>query len=125
MPTMIRIRTKVGEGKVLTLYFGNEWVSIMSGIGKSQSTQAKTLLEAGMNHLAFCQKLKELSNVHRGRLHQELLHGVGHHGNDSLGIPSGNDRIDREGPNGRSGSEREEDVSPDSAPEENEDTFAF
>ena len=57
---MLRIRTKVGEGRVFTLFFMDEWVTIMSGIGRSESTGAKTLLEAGENHLAFCRKLKEL-----------------------------------------------------------------
>jgi len=59
---MIRIRTKVGVGKVFTLFFGGEWVTIMSGIGRSESTGANTLLEAGGNHLAFCRKLQELQS---------------------------------------------------------------
>lgn len=59
---MIRIRTRVGEGRVFTLYFGHEWVTIMSLNGKSKSTGADTLLEAGENHLSFCKQLKEKSN---------------------------------------------------------------
>lgn len=59
MQAMIRIRTQVGEGKVFTLYFRDEWVTIMSGIGASKSTAAKSLLEAGQNHLAFCSALQQ------------------------------------------------------------------
>lgn len=59
MQAMIRIRTKVGEGKVFTLFFRDEWVTIMSGVGASQSTAAKTLLEAAQNHLTFCTLLQE------------------------------------------------------------------
>lgn len=59
MQAMIRIRTKIGEAKVFTLFFRDEWVTIMSGFGKSQSTAAKSLLEAGANHLAYCKLLIE------------------------------------------------------------------
>jgi hypothetical protein len=96
---MIRIRTKVGEGRVFTLYFQGEWVTIMSGVGKTQSTESDTLMGAGINHLIYCEKLKEIANE-RGRLAAKLLHGEGHRGDDGPGVSDGNDGAHSKGTDG-------------------------
>lgn len=104
---MIRIRTKVGVGRVFTLYFRNEWVTIMSGMGPSKSTGAKTLLEATENHLAYCKFLKEKQNVQGRSVSNELSNGAVRTDNDSGRIHDRNDRAHGEGPNGNGGEGRE------------------
>ena len=44
---MIRIRTKVGDRRVVTLFHNGEWVTLFG----SESLSASTLLDAGQNHL--------------------------------------------------------------------------
>ena len=120
---MIRIRTKVGQGRVFTLFFREEWVTIMSGIGKSESVGAKSLLEASENHLAYCRKLKELSNDYRGRVPSQLLRGEGHQGNVSDGVSACNVGSNREGPDGRDRDEREEVLPPDTSSHEDKESL--
>ncbi len=110
---MIRIRTKIGEGRVFTLYFQGEWVTIMSGAGKTQSTEADTLMGAGINHLTYCQKLKEIANE-RGRLAAKLLHREGHRGDDGRGVSDGNDGPHPERLDGDDRAERNEVLPTDS-----------
>lgn len=110
---MIRIRTKLGEAKVFTLYFQGEWVTIMSGLGKTQSTEADTLAGAGINHLNYCQKLKEIHNE-RGRVAAKLLHGEGHHGNHGSGVSGSDGGSHREGVDGDDRAGRNEVLSTDS-----------
>jgi len=117
---MLRIRTKIGEGRVFTLYFQGEWVTIMSGMGKTQSTEADTLVGAGINHLAYCQKLKEITNE-RGRLAEKLLHGAGHSRLDSNRISVGNDGSHREGLDGNDREGRYSVLSTDSPGSEDEE----
>lgn len=117
---MFRIRTKVGQGKVFTLFFREEWVTIMSGIGRSESIGTKSLFEAGQNHLAYCRKLKELSNDYRGGFSSQLLRGEGYQGDVPNGIPDSNDGSHREGLDGRDRNGREETVSTDTSGHEDE-----
>lgn len=117
---MLRIRTKVGEGKVFTLYFQGEWVTIMSGVGKTQSTESDTIMGAGINHLTYCQRLKEITNE-RGRLAAKLLHGEGHRGDDSRGVSNGNDGPHPEGTDGNDRAERNEVLSTDSPGSQDEE----
>ncbi len=117
---MLRIRTKVGEGKVFTLYFQGEWVTIMSGVGKTQSTESDTLMGAGINHLTYCQRLKEIANE-RGRLAAKLLHGEGHRGDDGRGVSDGNDGSHPEGPDGNDRAERNEVLPTDSPGSQDEE----
>jgi hypothetical protein len=49
---MIRITTKIGDnGRVRTLFFHGEWVTLVSDTGKGHSLSAPNLLMAGQNHL--------------------------------------------------------------------------
>lgn len=61
---MLRIKTKIGTGKVYTLYQnGLGWVTIMTKPdGKTNSTDADNLREAGENHLAYCLDLQGIVN---------------------------------------------------------------
>lgn len=45
---MIRIRTKVGNGRVFTCLDKDKWVTFATGL---QFKEATSLLEAGQNHL--------------------------------------------------------------------------
>ena len=117
---MLRIRTKVGEGKVFTLYFQGEWVTIMSGMGKTQSTESDTLMGAGINHLTYCQRLKEITNE-RGRLAAKLLHGEGHRGDDGRRVSDGNDGSHSEGTDGDDRAERNEVLPTDSPGSQDEE----
>lgn len=60
---MLRIKTKIGTGKVYTLLHGRLWVTIMTKPdGKTNSTDADNLREAGENHLAYCLDLQGIVN---------------------------------------------------------------
>lgn len=60
---MLRIKTVIGDGKVYTLYHNGEWVTIMTQPGgKTNSTDADNLREAGENHLAYCLDLQGIVN---------------------------------------------------------------
>ena len=113
---MIRIRTKVGNGRVFTLLFMSKWVTLMSYEGgRSKSTDAPSLLEAGENHLAYCKHLKEIYDAQRGQSAQGILHGAGYHGNESPGVSESNNGSHIEGPSGDGGKERSEVLSADHA----------
>lgn len=103
MEPLIRIRTKVGVGKVFTLYFRNEWVTIMSGVGSSKSTAAQTLIEASDNHLNFCKLLKEKQNVQGGSNNPKLSDRTVHTAHDSRGVYDRHDRAHRKGTDGNGG----------------------
>lgn len=119
---MLRIKTKIGDGKVYTLFFNHEWVTILSFNGKSWSTDADNLREAGENHLAYCLDLQGIVNE-RGRLTGELLHGKRYPRYQSRGLPDSHDRPDGKGTDRDGGTEeREQDVSSDSFTEEDKDT---
>jgi hypothetical protein len=107
MEPTVRIRTKVGNGKVFTLYFRGEWVTIMSGIGASKSTAAKSLYEASENHLAYCKILKEKQNVQGGRISPSVLHQPVRTDDDPGTVPDGHDLASREGSDGSGGAGRE------------------
>lgn len=107
---------------MFTLYFRGEWVTIMSGVGASKSTGAKTLIEASENHLAFCKALKEKQNVQRGSDSPELSNGSIHPAHDSGGVYDSDVRPDREGPNGNGGEERESLLPADSSSSPDEES---
>lgn len=125
MEPTIRIRTKVGVGKVFTLYFRGEWVTIMSGLGTSKSTAAKTMFEAAENHLAYCKFLKEKQNVQRGAVPSSVLHKPVRPDNDPGRIPDGDDLASRERSDGSGGAEREPFLSTDSNSSPDEESLQF
>ena len=116
---MLRIRTKIGEGHVFTLFFMGKWITLVSDGKKTSSTDANTLSGAGINHLAYCQKLKEITDERR-RLAEKLLHGAGHQGPDPRSVSGGNARPDREGPDGDDREGRNEVLPTDSLGPEDE-----
>lgn len=60
---MLRIKTRIGEGKVYTLFFNGKWITMLSYPGKqTNSTDADNLREAGENHLAYCLDLQGIVN---------------------------------------------------------------
>lgn len=60
---MLRIKTKIGEGKVYTLFFNGKWITMLSYPGKqTNSTDADNLREAGENHLAYALDLQGMVN---------------------------------------------------------------
>lgn len=51
---MIRIKTEVDGWQVKTIYFNEEWVTMMRKEGeKTFSTSAKSYFDAGSNHLIY------------------------------------------------------------------------
>lgn len=65
---MLRIKTVIGSGKVYTLMHNGRWVTILTHPnGKTNSTDADNLREAGENHLAYCQDLQGIVNEGRTR----------------------------------------------------------
>lgn len=123
METNIRIRTKVGVGKVFTLYFRNEWVTIMSGVGPSKSTAANSLLEAADNHLTFCKLLKEKQNVQGGSNNPKLSNRTVHNAHDSGGVYDRHDRTHRKGTDGNGGEGWESLLPANDASSGNEETI--
>jgi hypothetical protein len=55
---MIRIKTIVGEEKVLTIHYGDKWFTLSPD---KQGGTADNLLQAGTNHLEACKKLLQKS----------------------------------------------------------------
>lgn len=47
----------IGKEHVLTLWFGNKWVSIYTYEGKTESMEASTFFDAGQIHLQLCQSI--------------------------------------------------------------------
>ena len=121
---MLRIQTKIGGNRVYTLFFMGKWVTLITINGKSSSTDALNLYDAGVNHLNAAHKAKE-DHERRGRTDTFLLSGRGHRGIDTHPISDGDDGTDRAGLDRSVGSERAKDVSPDEFGEEDQDTFAF
>lgn len=56
----LRIKTRIGNDRVYTLYSLSNWVTIVHINGKSSSITASSLSEAGQNHLQSCLKVKGL-----------------------------------------------------------------
>ena len=101
-----------------------KWVTLITINGKSSSTDALNLYDAGVNHLTAGMKAKE-DHERRGRIDAQLLQGGGHRGLDSHPVPDGNDGVDRAGLDRSVGSGRQENVPPDNFSEEDQDTFAL
>ena len=118
---MLRIKTLLENGRVSTLFYRTFWITIYSihGVDTITSWTTDSLLEAGLNHLKACQKVKE-HHVQRGNVSSGLLHGEGYQGDDTCRVSGGDDRPDREGPNQDGGCERSEVLPTDSAPQEDE-----
>lgn len=123
---MIRIRTRIGEGRVFTLFFNGKWVTMLSYPGKkTNSTDADNLREAGENHLAYALDLQGMVNE-RGRLTGEVLHGKRYPRYQSQRLSDSHGQPHRDGTDGDGGTEgRDQTVSTDSSDEEDKDTFAF
>ena len=122
---MIRIKTTISEDtRVYTLFFMGKWITLIRVNGRTSSTDAVTLYDAGVNHLTAAVQAKE-SYEHRRRLTPELLHGTGHQGLEPRTVPDRDDGADREGAHRDEDRGREEDVPTDSSDEDYKDTFAF
>lgn len=121
---MIRMRTKVGDGRVFTLYFMGKWVTLINDGKRSSSMDADSLALAGNNHLTACVRLKEIMDDRR-RLTSKLLHGAGHSWDNSPGIPDSSAGADREGINGDGGSERCETIPSNPSSPENQNASEF
>jgi hypothetical protein len=65
---MLRIKTKIGEGKVYTLFEYGRWITMTLYLNKqtnrqtSASVEANNLYEAGENHIAYALDLREYYN---------------------------------------------------------------
>lgn len=51
---MIRIRTTVGNKRVFTIFHGDEWITLASGLESKSTT---SYMEAGQNHLMAARSL--------------------------------------------------------------------
>lgn len=111
---MIRMRTKVGNGRVFTLYFMGKWVTLINDGQRASSTDSDNLLDAGINHLNACNKLKEIMDE-RGRTTAKLFHGEGHQGNLHRGVSGSSDGSHRTGLDGDDGSERDQNLQTNSS----------
>jgi len=118
---MIRLRTKVGNGRVFTLYFMGKWVTLINDGTRASSVDADNLMMAGANHLAAATKLKEIMDD-RGRFAEQLLHRERYSGSLSSGVSDGSDGANREGSHRDGGSERDQNLPPNSSSEENQNT---
>lgn len=63
----MRIKTMFDDDHVMTLWFKNEWITLVHVNGRTTSESSGNLFEAGQKHLAFAQKVKDI-NDNRGHL---------------------------------------------------------
>ena len=63
---MIRIKSQLGDNRVLTLWFMAKWVTLATINGKTVSTDAGNLYDAGQNHLAYCRRLVQIHLAKHG-----------------------------------------------------------
>jgi hypothetical protein len=122
---MIRIRTKVGDGRVFTLYFIGKWVTLINDGNRTSSMNAESLALAGDNHLTACVRIKEIMDDRRRRLTSKLLNGSGHPWDNSSGISDSSTGADREGINGDGGSKWCEAIPTNPSSPENQNTSEF
>jgi hypothetical protein len=59
----LRIKTKVGNATVHTFSWNGRWIIVYHMNGKSSSTEASSLLEAGQNHLNLCVMLQNQQKI--------------------------------------------------------------
>lgn len=118
---MIRLRTRVGKGRVFTLYFMGKWVTLINDGTKSSSMDADNLALAADNHLTASLSLKETMNERR-RSTQQLLQREGHSGSNSSRVSGSSIRTDREGIDGGDHGGGSEVVSTNSTAQEGQDS---
>lgn len=121
---MLRIRTTIGEGRVFTLFFMGKWVTLLNDGKKTSSTDATNLADAGLNHLAYSQKLRKIVDE-RANHTSKLLPGPGCSGSDSGGVASSNGESHRTGTHGDDRGERDENLPSDSSSTEDKDSSQF
>lgn len=120
---MCQIKTLVGEGKVHTIFFSKQWITIASLNGKvSFSLDARTFHEASINHLSACKKLKE-QDEQRESISRELLSGAGSSMDDSGSVSDDNDSSNREGLDQNGDGERCEVLQTDQPSDADEETL--
>lgn len=57
---LVRMRTRVGDKRVFTLFFNGKWVTMATGL---QTVDATSLAEASQNHLALALNLQSQKNA--------------------------------------------------------------